>query len=667
MTQPRQSPQGPIEDTNERALVELHRSSEQQSPSCSIHLSFLCRPCSFFLFLIRAMEPGDVFVDQVIQHAMNTFRTGLVSVRHDQTSRTFNETLDDLLRESLFQWFSANMAMDAQNFGPVEHGHIEPMVEALRPRLAMQVMEYQSRQNALAYMTTQSSLRQRRGEGLQSDTPSAEPYSTSRSGLAFEGHHRRESDRLITPPTELFPTSSSLEIDGQHRQDFGRRISPAQPPAEPYPTAPSITDIEGQQTKSPDRLGLIRVATFIATCCGTHISPDLVQVARSVVQSATTFLSPLSFFGWLVFSFGLLVWRFKAAVVPGIFRIGFYLFDRSILVPICQQAHNYALDICYPVCAVAAQLQYPMLACTSQYFRQTASERSPVLQPKQLRFSRLAANSIASQFQSLEIRFDDSTYEGFESTAAGYDDLSSDIELLSRDTGLFFHIFTASKAQTNETLRVDVLQTYPLLNSILGFLWLSDGKRTEDAAFNAHVNTVRPQLDIVLTAASRVQQKFLMVQSQEARDANQLHSAKDSTQILHCQANRDRPFLEYLRGIQTSRINSTRITGQSIDLLKIAHAKAIDASRSSARSFGDAFAKFTSLANVLQQHEMWRGSRRDKPRKVYLSLMHSSMQEAKDALWDWEREDRRHEEFLFKSPTDRLSQLYREYADEEIR
>ena len=83
--------------------MELYRSSKEQFPSYSIHLSFLCRPYSFFfLFLIRAMEPGDVFVDQVLQHAINTFRTGLVSVRPDQTSRTFNETLDDILRESLF-------------------------------------------------------------------------------------------------------------------------------------------------------------------------------------------------------------------------------------------------------------------------------------------------------------------------------------------------------------------------------------------------------------------------------------------------------------------------------------------------------------------------------------------------------------------------------------
>ncbi|KAL8835987.1 MAG: hypothetical protein Q9176_006556 [Flavoplaca citrina] len=853
------------------------------------------------------MDPGSQFIHEVIQDATDSFRTGLISIRPDQTS--FNDALDDILRQSLHRWFSTRMSFDSQSFGPAEQSHIGPMVEALRPRLALQVMEYQrsSIQTAYDQETTQAPG-YGHGEQLQSISSAAELFATSQPVVLLPRHnpdrhippvaesystslrsefegwqwqdsdrqilqaaasssttpmsdiagwHRQTSDHQILPAAASSSISPRSEIEREHSQDSERMITSADepsstsgartemqgqhsqysngmvtlpaepsltsgarsemqgqrsqysgqmitPPSKPYSTqgirsevearrGPSVTtlspepsltstradaeaqlsqeadrmanppvgsypsswansaiearrgpnsnrlttlspeprltspssdpegqfnqntvrmtappaetystslakpetearrrpisnrlttpsperqstsrsldlerqygqstdrtttaaaelssadapsaDIEKQQTQHVDRFRTVKVGVFLAICCGTYTSTGFVQMTRWLGKFMRVLLSPLSFVSWLILCFGMLAWRYKAAFALGLVQIGFYLFDRSILAPICQQTQDRMLDICLPMCTVAAYLQYPMVACISERSRQTTNARSPVLSSKQLRFSSLATKDIATQFQRLEIKFDDSTYEALQHRAETYDDLGSDVEQLSRAARRFFDIFTTSEVQMNETL-------------------------IEDTAFNAHVNILLPPLKDVLAIASRTERRFINVQAQEVKDANQLQNAQETTKVLYSQAYRDRSFPKYLRGIQTSRINSTQTTVRSIHKLAIGHTKATDASGSSARSFKNSHAKFKNLFSAVNQHETWQGSRQKKPRKVFLSLMHSSMQEAKGSLLEWEQEDRRHEEFLFKSPKDRLSQLYRPYGGEQIR
>ncbi|KAL8890478.1 MAG: hypothetical protein Q9215_002390 [Flavoplaca cf. flavocitrina] len=159
----------------------------------------------------------------------------------------------------------------------------------------------------------------------------------------------------------------------------------------------------------------------------------------------------------------------------------------------------------------------------------------------------------------------------------------------------------------NKTLRLDASDL--LLSHILQFLPIGGGNRIEDTAFNAHINILLPPLKDILAIASRIERRFINVQAQEVKDANQLQNAQETTKVLYSQAYRNRSFPKYLRGIQTSRINSTQTTVRSIHKLAIGHTKATDASGSSARSFKNSHAKFKNLFSAVNQHETWQGSR----------------------------------------------------------
>lgn len=173
----------------------------------------------------------------------------------------------------------------------------------------------------------------------------------------------------------------------------------------------------------------------------------------------------------------------------------------------------------------------------------------------------------------------------------------------SRETGLLFHLFTISEDYANRTMREGASRTtIPLLGQLFAFLELSSPGDAEESALNAHINTIRPKLSQILALGLSINQDLTALRDQEARATRQLQSAEKSSQVLYSQAGHERSFLDLFRGVQTSRVNLTQNTMQSIQKLGTGYEKVLDASKSTARSFEGSLSSFQSLESVLQYH-----------------------------------------------------------------
>ncbi|KAL8883033.1 MAG: hypothetical protein Q9198_000071 [Flavoplaca austrocitrina] len=513
------------------------------------------------------------------------------------------------------------------------------------------------------------------GESQSLILPAAETGPTSTASFDLEGQRIRNrrwpsvpvQTNLLPIQTDVIPMRTGSSVNNNEE------VRSLTLPGDPDMASASNFDVEGQPLQSLAWPTAFKSFVFMTVRYGmqtfTFLSAGLGLVAGGVGQCfAGMWLSPLSIIGWLVFGVGALAWKNRVAIAVGFFQMSFHLVDRSILAPICQGNQDSLLDICYPMCTLATYLEYPLIACTDEDFRQTTSETPPLLIPRQIRFSNIAVFDVATRFQNLEISFDNSTCDILECTAGSYEGFSSGVEQYSREVGLLFHLFTITERHTNRTLQVGALQsTQPLFRLLLNLLPTNTGEKVKESALNALVNTIQPQLDTVLAAGSTVRHEISIVQANEARGSNQLQNVQGTAQLLHWQATRDRSFLEFIRRAKTSRIRETEAIQKSIAILIIGYEKATDASGSAARSFEESFTRLQTLNGVLQQHKTWQGAPRDKPSKVYLSLIHSAMVHAFESLHDWDQEDRRHEGNLFASPADRVSKMYQTYADEEIR
>ncbi|KAI4090522.1 MAG: hypothetical protein LQ344_004663 [Seirophora lacunosa] len=223
---------------------------------------------------------------------------------------------------------------------------------------------------------------------------------------------------------------------------------------------------------------------------------------------------------------------------------------------------------------------------------------------------------------NLDIRFDNSTNEVLNHSGKIYEKLGSDIAQYSREAESLFQLFTISKDRVNRTFQMgEFEEAKRWYDNILALLpTLAKGK-AEESAFNAHTNTVLPRLRQVLATGERIDEKISFLQSQEAQSVSQLRGVEQTLQLLHPQASRIRSILDYLLGVAAG---PTQTTGQYVKALT------------------------------------------DKPRKVYLTLMRSAFQQAKNALQSWAYEDKRHGDFLFDSLEDRLASLFQVYAWEEM-
>lgn len=386
------------------------------------------------------------------------------------------------------------------------------------------------------------------------------------------------------------------------------------------------------------------------------------RVGRLAVRIVT---SPGLVLAFAVVGLGLVVWTYKTDIALSLFRTGFGFVDRSILVPICEHTQNSAVDICYPMCTVAGSLEFPVLACGNQpSWAVITSEAFPALVSEQVMFSKLAASDLVTRFQNLDIRFDNSTNEVLNHSGEIYEKLGSDIAQYSREAESLFQLFTISEDRVNRTFQMgEFEEAKRWYDNILALLpTLAKGK-AEESAFNAHTNTVLPRLRQVLATGERIDEKISFLQSQEAQSVSQLRGVEQTLQLLHPQASRIRSILDYLLGVAAG---PTQTTGQYVKALTVGYQKVIDASENTARSFKESFSQLQALDSALRHHNTWQGTPQDKPRKVYLTLMRSAFQQAKNALQSWAYEDKRHGDFLFDSLEDRLASLFQVYAWEEM-
>ncbi|KAL8840114.1 MAG: hypothetical protein Q9170_001462 [Blastenia crenularia] len=608
------------------------------------------------------MRPGLDFIEEVLQYAADGLRTGRMFDEDGQNPRTTSEAL----RYAIRHCFLERWGMDIEQLDEGGKADLEVTMANLHPQLILRTYEGILPNQPAAT----ASVLPCRGQSIESRHVASVPADRDSS---LESQPTDSVPAHTAPPTDNQPTAGMLANMDMTIGTNGEG-SQAVRPAVNIPSSPGSTRATVRQhMPGPSPQSMVRKILRIIVRCGIqnpvrYLSPVLVELAVQVGKVTVRIVtSPAEILAFSVFGLGLFVWRYRAVLAPlSLFRTGVDVVDRSILVPVCELTQSSAVDICSPMCMAAAGLGYPLLACVNQPSWAAAGETSSPLISQQVIFSKLAVGDIVSRVQDLDIQFDKSTCETLDQSGEIYEELGSDITQYSREAESLFQLFAFSEGQVNRTLQIGTLEeAKPWYDNILAFLPTRAKGKAEESAFKAHTNALLPRLAQVLATGERIDGIISFLQAQEAKGVGQLRSLEQTIEVLHTEASRKTSITDYLFGVPASRTDLTQTTGQSVKGLTVGYKKVSDASESTARSFKESFAQLQTLDSALAYHSTWEGPRQDKPRKVYLAQIRSAVQQAKKALRSWAHEDGRHGG-LFDSAEDRISNLFRPYAWEEM-
>ncbi|KAL8653833.1 MAG: hypothetical protein Q9210_001862 [Variospora velana] len=254
------------------------------------------------------------------------------------------------------------MDMDMEGLEAAGRRDLEVVIATLQPRLISRICE-----DIFSNLpTTTASVQAYGGTSTASQPAASVPAHTDPS---MESQPTVSVPADTAPPNDNQPTASvlahtdkSIGTDGEGSQTVL--------PVVTIPSSPQSVLAVGRQHMPEPRLRAI-ARKFLRTTVRygiqkpvTYLSPVLVELAVQVGRlTGRIVTSPAQALACAVFGLGLIVWKYKAAIALSLFQTGFDFVDRSILVPICEHAQNGAVDICYPMCMVAASLEHPVLAC----------------------------------------------------------------------------------------------------------------------------------------------------------------------------------------------------------------------------------------------------------------------------------------------------------------
>ncbi|KAI4144046.1 MAG: hypothetical protein L6R39_004339 [Caloplaca ligustica] len=273
-----------------------------------------------------------------------------------------------------------------------------------------------------------------------------------------------------------------------------------------------------------------------------------------------------------------------------------------------------------------------------------AQETQPLLLSRQLRFSKLGFESLHDRVRGFDIAFD-RIPETLRQGERNCTDLEASVMEYSKEAGILFEWMDLSATVIERGLRLSApkvpgCQTSPL---------------------DTYVEVLRLKVYDVLTVGHRVRDQFFDLDTAKMRLSNQLESVDRTLWGMYVDGVKRYSKHPAARQNESFYLESVQRTRASYKTLSIGYAKVDAAVASAMRSFDESLADLESLNRTIDAH----ASGPIPPFNA--TQMATRANYAKKVLASWAEEDSRHEEWLFRSPTERVQLMYKPLAAETIR
>ncbi|KAL8927763.1 MAG: hypothetical protein Q9208_002179 [Pyrenodesmia sp. 3 TL-2023] len=475
-----------------------------------------------------------------------------------------------------------------------------------------------------------------------------------------------QSVRAPTPPIKIETQADTTTTEG---------TGPNHDPPSPHPAAngsmlsAGIRSAVSYQPIASDVFTYLLWEPCKYVFSGISTIPSRMAATLLKVMITSSIIIPA-----ICFSIALAAWRYKGTVAVVLLQIAMGIFNNVILDPLCQSTSNFQSTVCESICTVAHTRGIQPRACLEHHNWKAAGQSQPPTLTRQLRFAELGVEDLRDRFQGLDVPFDKVT--GSLTQAHGhFAGLGTSVARYSREATLLFEWFSISGAQ----LELDILESASpsaaswssentLLN-LLSMLWrIGAIGSPAESPLDTYVNTIRPKLHALLILGYYLREDFTTLGVQETELTGQFASTQRTLWGMYVEGTKQCSGRGTATGrCQSSHLDAINHTRASIEALAIGYTKVTDASTSTFRSFRESLMQLESLNTTLGYHATWVGPLAQKPLKVYHAQIEASVQQARQGLETWEQEDRRHEQYLFKSPAERVHSMYQPYADEFIR
>lgn len=431
-------------------------------------------------------------------------------------------------------------------------------------------------------------------------------------------------------------------------------------------------------TPTPKSTHPTREAQTTASAAFTRISH---RYGRYLWSSILTILSkaPGSFFKLLVtlsivfqtvyFRIGMLLQKKKGTILLVVYQLAVNIINSIFLVPLCQSTYSIQSALYNSICSVAHTQGIQPRACLNHHFWKTASKNRPVLLSKQLKFSKLGLDDLHNRVKALEVAFD-KIPEVLNQASRHYKKLESSIKQYSREAGVIFKLFTISGKQAERRVQDKASQNISSQSPGYSLLpqWLTQStKNSHTTILNTYVKTVRPQVQAVLILRFHLREELTILGIHQMLITSQQKSAERTLQGIYVEGVKQRRRFAAIRSNRSSNLNPLDRTRKFIKTLAIGFAKVTNASASTVQLFQESLIQLENMNRTLYYHSTQQKPPEKKPEIVYLAQIKSTVQQARREFQSQEREDRRHKEFLFRSPTERVAVIYQRYANKITR